>query len=350
MTTPFGAIAAALGGYREGQDRRDEKARRKAEAEREAEQDAERREGTALARAAQMFQLDAPKRQQQDRERLAGLVERARAGDAQAVAAVIAERPDLADEFRPKAPGATPTHLPQGSMVPDGKGGWTRAGGEAPEEFAVSDNYTVGGKRQPVRMNKGGTKFTDLQGTPIDSKQIGIYEAPRQSQAYTPTRVDARLDRLQGKFGDEQLVKDANQTASALAPVATSLKLNTPLGDVMSLYAIVKLFDPGSVVKEGEIKLAASANSLPDRVRLLLENAAYGRKLTPAYRPQIEALAKEITEQRRTQVRPIQARYGAQVRGIGGSPSDSAYVAPDPFEGQVKFGGIELIPAPKKKP
>lgn len=171
----------------------------------------------------------------------------------------------------------------------------------------------------------------------------------RQSGSYNDVRRDARLDRLQGNFEGSPQVKDAQTTASALAPVATSLKLNTPLGDVMALYAIVKLFDPGSVVKEGEIKLAASANNLPDKVRLVLENAAYGRKLTPAYRPQIEALAREITEQRRAQVRPIQARFGAQVRSIGGTPADSAYVAPDPFEGQAKYGGVELIPAPKTK-
>lgn len=97
MTTPFGAIAAALGGFNEGREQRRERERQEA-------LDKERREGTALARAAQLFREQAPEReaaQRREREgQLASLIERARGGDESAVAEVIAMRPDLANEFR----------------------------------------------------------------------------------------------------------------------------------------------------------------------------------------------------------------------------------------------------------
>lgn len=173
MTTPFGIIAKALSGYRDGLDQRDERERQEA-------LDKERREGTALARAAQLFREQGPEREAaQRRERegeLASLIERARGGDESAVAEVIAARPDLADEFRaPKvAEDKAPAHLPENSLIPDGQGGWKRAGGPKAAEP----------KRAPPTRNtsRGVENWNEATGAWEVEKGVMPYQAPSRAQ------------------------------------------------------------------------------------------------------------------------------------------------------------------------
>ena len=135
---------------------------------------------------------------------------------------------------------------------------------------------------------------------------------------------------LAKQYEANPLVKNAYGVANAIAPARVALSENTPLGDLMALYAIVKLYDPESVVREGEIKLAQSANSLPQRVRLAYENTLRGRKITPEYRQQIVQMVDAIQAEKEGQIAPVQKRFGQRSRQYG---ADSSFVAPSPFEG-----------------
>lgn len=140
----------------------------------------------------------------------------------------------------------------------------------------------------------------------------------------------AREQSLADDFRMEQGVKDASGVAGAVATIRGALSNPTPQGDLAAIYALVKLYDPGSVVREGEISLTQSAASLPEQVRRLYQGWSTGKKLTPQMRADIASVANSVVAERQTQVDPILARYGQRARQWG---ADSAAVAPNPLEG-----------------
>jgi hypothetical protein len=117
--------------------------------------------------------------------------------------------------------------------------------------------------------------------------------------------------------------------ASAVTTIRAALNNPTPQGDLAAIYALVKLYDPGSVVREGEIALTQSAASLPEQVRRLYEGWTQGKKLTPQMKLDLASVANSIVGERQQQINPTLARYGAKSRRWG---ADSAAVAPNPFE------------------
>ena len=140
----------------------------------------------------------------------------------------------------------------------------------------------------------------------------------------------AREQSLADDFRMEQGVKDASGIASAVATVRGALSNPSPQGDLAAIYALVKLYDPGSVVREGEISLTQSAASLPEQVRRLYQGWVSGKKLTPEMRANLASVANSIVQERQVQVNPILQRYGQRARQWG---ADSAAVAPNPLEG-----------------
>lgn len=147
------------------------------------------------------------------------------------------------------------------------------------------------------------------------------------------TKEQQRFQREQGladDFRQEQGIKDASGVAGAVATIRGALSTPTPQGDLAAIYALVKLYDPGSVVREGEISLTQSAASLPEQVRRLWQGWNTGKKLTPEMREAIAGVANSIVAERQQQVNPILERYGQRARQWG---ADSAAVAPNPLQG-----------------
>lgn len=171
----------------------------------------------------------------------------------------------------------------------------------------------------------------------------------RETPQYDP-RAFQREGQLSGDFRQEQAIKDANGIASAVATIRGALANPTPQGDLAAIYALVKLYDPGSVVREGEIALTQSAASLPQRVRVLYDQYRSGQKLLPEQRAAIAEIANSIVAERQIQINPVLQRYGRRARQWG---VDSAVVAPNPLEGaEVRPQGFDLsayglTPAPR---
>jgi hypothetical protein len=62
-----------------------------------------------------------------------------------------------------------------------------------------------------------------------------------------------------------------------------SAQLDTAASDLEFLYGIAAVFDPNSVVREGEMKLVGSAQSLPEDVIGIMRQRIYGgARLTPS--------------------------------------------------------------------
>ncbi len=162
-------------------------------------------------------------------------------------------------------------------------------------------------------------------------KVPGLPTKPKSDNGAAVTRQLGREKSLADQYQNNPHVKQAYGVSEAAAQIrAAASQVNNPQGDLDIIYSVVKIRDPNSVVREGEIDLQRAARSLGTQVVQAWQKAAAGRMLTPAEREQIVGLVGVKENALRQQIAPVQKRFGEQSRKFG---ADSSFVAPDPFEG-----------------
>ena len=95
-------------------------------------------------------------------------------------------------------------------------------------------------------------------------------------------------------FKAEPIYKDFSDMQSAFSQVVSSLSQGTPIGDVAGATKVMKLLDPGSVVRESELAIAMAASGRMDRLQNYFKNMMSGEKLTPTQRDDFKALSNEL--------------------------------------------------------
>jgi hypothetical protein len=95
-------------------------------------------------------------------------------------------------------------------------------------------------------------------------------------------------------FMSEPIYKDFNDMKSAYGQVISALDQGSPIGDVAGATKVMKLLDPGSVVRESELGIAMAASGRMDRLKYYFDNWASGNKLTPTQRNDFKALSNEL--------------------------------------------------------
>lgn len=99
---------------------------------------------------------------------------------------------------------------------------------------------------------------------------------------------------LKKMFSNEPIYKDYADMQSAYKQVQSSLKQENPIGDVAAATKIMKLLDPGSVVRESELGISMAAAGKMDRLQNYVQNWTSGTKLTPTQRQDFQNLANEL--------------------------------------------------------
>lgn len=99
---------------------------------------------------------------------------------------------------------------------------------------------------------------------------------------------------LKKMFSGEPIYKDFNDMQSAYKQVKSSLAQENPIGDVAAATKIMKLLDPGSVVRESELGISMAAAGKMDRLQNYVQNWTSGTKLTPTQRQDFQNLANEL--------------------------------------------------------
>jgi hypothetical protein len=101
--------------------------------------------------------------------------------------------------------------------------------------------------------------------------------------------IDLRKD-----FRSEPVYKAQQEMKAAYSQVKAGLDAQTPVGDLAAATKIMKLLDPGSVVRESELGMAMAATGLLDRVTNYAENIVKGTKLTEQQRKDFANLAQSL--------------------------------------------------------
>lgn len=92
---------------------------------------------------------------------------------------------------------------------------------------------------------------------------------------------------LRKEFADLPEVKNYKQAAPAFRAIKDAASRNTPASDINIVYGIAKIYDPTSVVREGEYATVANSPNIPERVKGLAQYLAGGGKLTADVKAQL---------------------------------------------------------------
>jgi hypothetical protein len=197
---------------------------------------------------------------------------------------------------------------------------------QAAQEFGAPTAVTINGKPVMVQYNKQGQSRVVADAMPYEAQSpdiraveyisgrplagtgpAGITQVGQYRQQIAPrTNVNVPVDMTGGQkgfenemklgsaFKSEPIYKDFNDMKSAFSQVVSSLSEGTPIGDVAGATKIMKLLDPGSVVRESELGIAMAAAGRLDRLQNYFNNLMTGEKLTPTQREDFKSLANEL--------------------------------------------------------
>jgi len=174
--------------------------------------------------------------------------------------------------------------------------------------------------------------------------------ATRVNQFNNP-KDDFKNERdLRNDFKSEPIYKAYQEVKTAYGQIGSSLKLESPAGDLAAATKIMKLLDPTSVVRESELGMAMAATGLEDRLSSLATNIIRGTKLTPAQRKDFRRLADEIyliSEKeygaKRSEYMDTAKAYGLSEERVGGKEKPSAMGSqanPYKIKGDDGYGAI----------
>jgi hypothetical protein len=135
--------------------------------------------------------------------------------------------------------------------------------------------------------------------------------------------------KLRTEFQGSPEYKAFGEMKSAYGQVLEGLKKANAIGDLAAATKIMKLLDPGSVVRESELALAMQAGGLLDRVSNYATNIMQGTKLSPDQRREFSSLANSLFSvsldafnEKRGQYSNLAKEYGLDTnRVIGAQPS-----------------------------
>lgn len=92
---------------------------------------------------------------------------------------------------------------------------------------------------------------------------------------------------LRKEFEGLSEVKNYKQAYPAFAAVKDAASRNTPQSDINIIYGIAKLYDPTSVVREGEYATVANSPNIPERIKGYAQFLQGGGRLSKATKEQL---------------------------------------------------------------
>lgn len=139
-------------------------------------------------------------------------------------------------------------------------------------------------------------------GRPVANQGYQSYEISKAKAGAASNNVSVNtgqkgLDnefKLRDGFKAEPVYKAHQEMQSAYGQIQQSLKQASPAGDLAGATKLMKLLDPGSVVRESELGMAMQASGLMDRLTNYGQMVVSGQKLTPTQRKDFQTLADAL--------------------------------------------------------
>ena len=190
----------------------------------------------------------------------------------------------------------------------------------------------------PKRWDAAQGKAVDVEGVqPVTKGPLATASASVSTKDAFKNERDLRND-----LKSEPIYKAHQEVKAAFAQIKGSAGQNTPISDVALATKIMKLLDPGSVVRESELGIAMAASGLLDRVTNYANMVKTGQKLTPQQRTDFLKLADEFYSASEQQFNAKAAEYAGIAKDYNLNAGRVSGQAPSGKPGAQKDG--ELTP------
>jgi len=126
---------------------------------------------------------------------------------------------------------------------------------------------------------------------------------------------------LRKEFDQLPEVKNYKQALPAYKAIEDAVTRNSTQSDINLVYGIAKLYDPNSVVREGEYATVANSPNIPERIKGYAQYIQGGGRLTPEVKSQILAEAQGRVKTFEDQYSQARQGYSDIAGRSGGDPS-----------------------------
>tara|TARA_R110002124_G_scaffold34615_1_gene113491 strand:+ start:41 stop:1153 length:1113 start_codon:yes stop_codon:yes gene_type:complete len=158
---------------------------------------------------------------------------------------------------------------------------------------------------------------------------------PRISGDSLKNNMDYRKE-----FNGLQSVKDYANRRGALGIIESSASEPSAAGDLSLIFAYMRMLDPGSVVRESEFQLAASAGSLPTVIQAAYEQLKTGQRLTDIQRTDFTTRAETIYKRATEEFGQLYDNYSSRAERLGLEPRnalvDYRFQSPEEINSQLE--------------
>lgn len=117
-----------------------------------------------------------------------------------------------------------------------------------------------------------------------------------KAQADKIEQTQKVVEGLRKEFSGSPVVKAADEVAASYAKVEFSFKNQGPASDIGMIFGIMKMYDPGASVMEGDVALAQQAQSVPSQILSLYNRVVKGERLPPEVRADFMRQASGLYE------------------------------------------------------
>ena len=220
----------------------------------------------------------------------------------------------------------------------------------APEKIrmlqALGLQPTIENLRQLERPEASPSEIRILEatGTPVTLQNVMSLRRAGATTVNIPDMTGGQKGfenemKLGSAFRGEPIYKAFDEMKASYGQVISALNQDTPIGDVAGATKIMKLLDPGSVVRESELGIAMAAAGRMDRLQNLFERWKTGKSLTPTQREDFKALSAELYNAAAQAYNTKRGEYARFGQAYGFKNLDTALGAP----ATVERGGAAIV-------
>ena len=232
----------------------------------------------------------------------------------------LVTRPDGSQEMVDKNTFTNPNagqFASKPGMTPTQKATTDTAAGQLKVSQGQLAETKVNNQRPVYDIERGG--FAPRPQPGVTSTFLPVAGAPMGQKEKISLREDT--DNLRKEFEAKPNVK-AYRDVIPISSAASSAP-DTRSGDIQMAYAVGKILDPSSVVREGELKLVGDAATVMGKIEGQLRTLTQGKgRLTPETRAELNAMLKNAVDQRKASFDAEKQSYGGIVERRGYKPED----------------------------
>lgn len=194
-------------------------------------------------------------------------------------------------------------------------------GGESPEAAAAR-------RAEEARRVAGETREEEA----ARLAQEAADRAARGEKREVAAKEFSQIGSLRTEFLGIPEVKEFRQVQNATRQIIDLTSKGTPIGNIGSVFSLMKILDPGSTVREGEAASVQNAAGVPDRFRNAYNQLISGEGLSEAQRKDMADVARSIYNQRLQGYNSLAETYRGLMADQGADPEKQGITLAEPYK------------------